>query len=171
MGTGRFHAIVFGRQRRLVTAIALFALGCGTDGSANLGPSEALLSDDMDEGRGRVVLVADASAPAWPSDPITIGDVSFEGDTIQIEVSFGGGCRDHRLQLIAETTWAESYPVQVGARVAHEANDDPCDAVLHGTLRFDLSPLKRMYQAAYQTRTGKISLRLAGATNVPVYEF
>lgn len=171
MGIGLFHALYFSRQRRLITTILLFGLGCGTDGSAGLGPSEALLSDDLDEGRGRVVLVRDASARGLPSDPITIGEVSFDGDTIQIEVSFGGGCAEHRLQLVAETTWMESWPVQVFARVTHDANDDPCDAVLQGTLRFDLSPLKRMYQQAYQTPTGKIALQIAGATGVPVYEF
>ena len=171
MGTGLFHASLLGRWRRLVTACSLFVLGCGADGSANLGPSEVLLSDNLDEGRGRVVLVGDAHAPGLPSDPITIGAVSFDGDTIQIEVAFGGGCGDHRLHLLAETTWMESWPVQVHARVAHDANDDPCDAVLQGTLRFDLTPLKRMYQQAYQTATGKIALQLAGATGVPVYEF
>lgn len=171
MGIGLSHAFHFSRRRRLITAISLFTLGCGADGSANLGPSEALLSGNLDEGRGRVVLVRDASAPELPADPLTIGGVSFEGDTIEIEVSFGGGCAEHRLQLVAETTWMESYPVQVFARVTHDAHNDPCDAVLHGTLRFDLTPLRRMYQRSYQTATGKIALQIAGATGVPVYAF
>lgn len=170
MGTGLFRDTANWR-RRLATAATLVALGCGTDGSTGLGPSDALLSDNLDEGRGRVILVRDAHAPGLPSDPVTIGSVSFDGDTIVIDVSFGGGCAEHRLQLLAETTWMESWPVQIHARVAHDANDDPCDAVLQGTLRFDLGPLKRMYQASYQTVSGKIALRLAGATSAPVYEF
>jgi hypothetical protein len=97
--------------------------------------------------------------------------VTIEGDSIRIGVSFGGGCAEHQLQLIADVVWAESYPVQVGARLAHEDNDDACDGLITGSLSFDLSPLKRVYQASYQSRTGKIALRLEGAPSVPVYEF
>ncbi|HSA54651.1 MAG TPA: hypothetical protein VLE53_03055 [Gemmatimonadaceae bacterium] len=171
MGTGLFRITHGGYHRPLVTAVSLFVLGCGTDGSTPLGPTGALLSDHLDEGRGRVVLVPDAHAPGWPSDPLTIGEVSIAGDTIRIGVSFGGGCREHRLQLLAETTWMESNPVQVHARVAHDAGGDACEALIHGTLHFDLAPLRRMYQAAYQTTTGRIWLRLAGAEGVIVYEF
>lgn len=171
MGTGLSHWRDVTFRHTVVAAVTLALLGCGTDGPTSLGPTEALLSDDLDEGRGRVVLVPDANDASLPRDPVNIGAVSIEGDTIQIRVAFGGGCAEHRLRLLVETTWMESYPVQVPARLAHDANDDACDAVINGTLRFDLSPLKRMYQAAYQTASGKISLRLAGAEGVPVYEF
>ena len=158
------------RWRRLtVAALALAACGTGDDGG--LGPVPAVLSSATGQGRGSIVLVRDLRDPQWPADPVTISDVAIEGDTIRLDVSFGGGCAEHHLQLIADVVWAESYPVQVGARLAHENNDDACDALIAGTLSFDLSPLKRAYQASYQSPTGKIALRLEGAPSVPVYEF
>lgn len=159
------------RWRRGVTLAALALAACGTGKDAGLGPVPVVLSDAIGQGRGNVILVRDLRDPQWPSDPLTIGDVAVEGDTIRLDVSFSGGCTEHQLQLIADVVWAESYPVQVGARLAHEDNDDACDGIITGSLSFDLSPLKRAYQASYQSRTGKIALRLQGAPSIPVYEF
>jgi hypothetical protein len=159
------------RWRRRLTLAALALAACGTAEDGGLGPGPAVLSGAIGQGRGRVILVRDLRDPQWPSDPVTITGVAIEGDTIRLGVSFGGGCRDHQLQLITDVAWMESYPVQVAARVAHEDNDDPCDALITGSLSFDLSPLKRAYQASYQSPTGKIALRLQGAPSVPVYTF
>lgn len=105
------------------------------------------------------------------SDALTVGSVAIDGDTLRVTVTYGGGCQRHALQPIAETVWLESYPVQVYARISHNAAGDLCKALITRTLHVDLSPLKEEYRETYQTTAGRIALRLAGAKDVPVYVF
>ncbi len=148
--------------------IALLACG-GNDPVAAAGdPSSTSLNAEL---RGKILLVESVDSPAWAKDPLTFGAISIDGDTLNVTVTYGGGCRRHALQPIAETTWMESFPVQVGARIAHHANGDLCRALVTRELHIDLSPLRELYQTSYQTAHGKIRVRLAGAKDVPVYEF
>jgi hypothetical protein len=63
----------------------------------------------------------------------------------------------------------ESYPVQVGVKLAHDANGDNCKALLSRVLRFDLSPLKAAYSASYQATSGIMKLNIRGTAASPVY--
>lgn len=47
---------------------------------------------------------------------------------------------------------------------------DPCDAIMAGTVRFDLRPLAQACRRAYQSASGTIALRLADAPML-TYEF
>jgi hypothetical protein len=98
---------------------------------------------------GQIVITPDADAPQWPSDPVTIHAVEVKGDSLELTVSYGGGCGDHSFMLLADAAWMESYPVQTGVRLAHDAKGDACEALLTRVLRFDLSPLKAAYAASY----------------------
>lgn len=118
---------------------------------------------------GRVVITDDQSR--YPADAVTIVSATIDGDTLNLTVSYGGGCSDHAFGMLAATAWMESYPVQVGMRLAHDAHGDACKALLARTLRFDLTPLKAAYAASYQSATGKISLRIAGSPMSPTYSF
>ena len=120
---------------------------------------------------GQVVITQDPDDSKWPDDAVTISSATIDGDTLSIDVSFGGGCRDHSFALLAETAWMESYPVQVRVRLAHDGNGDMCRALLTRVVRFDLSPLKAAYAASYQTTTGMIQLRLDDAPSMPTYGF
>ena len=52
---------------------------------------------------------------------------SAQDDSIVIDVEHGGGCREHRYQLLAGSAFAESHPVQAGLRVSHDdGGDDGC---------------------------------------------
>ena len=150
---------------------ALFAVTACTRTEAALAPDDFAAASLTGELHGKILLVKSVDSPAWANDPLTIGDVSVNGDTLRVTVRYGGGCSRHALQPIAETTFMESWPVQVGARIAHNAGADPCRALITRQLHIDLSPLKALYQEAYQSAHGKIKLRLAGAGDVPVYEF
>ena len=43
----------------------------------------------------------------------------------------------------------ESNPVQVNALLAHDDDDDPCDAVVSQRRTFDLTPFLEAYEEAY----------------------
>ncbi len=118
---------------------------------------------------GRVIITTNTADPRWPADPFDIQGAEVKGDSLELTVSYGGGCREHTFLLLADAAWMESYPVQTAVRLSHEANDDLCKAYLTRVLRFDLSPLRSAYMNSYQTTSGIIRLRIAGATSSPTY--
>ena len=118
---------------------------------------------------GQVVITPDTDAPHWPSDQVTIQGFTIRGDSLELAVTFGGGCRDHAFTLLSDAAWMESYPVQVGVKLAHDANGDNCKALLSRVLRFDLSPLKAAYSASYQATSGIMKLNIRGTSASPVY--
>ena len=113
-------------------------------------------------GRGEVpILIAQGTEPTdWPRDAYTLGAVEADGRTLRAEVSYGGGCRAHRMDLVAWGGWLESEPVQVNALITHDAGDDPCDAYLTEERVFDLSPLARAWVDAYGPPSGPIRINL-----------
>lgn len=115
---------------------------------------------------GQVIIAENTDAPHWPADPVTIREATVKGDSLELVVNYAGGCRTHAFLLLSDAAWMESYPVQVGVRLAHDAEADPCRALLSRTLRFDLSPLKTAYNSAYQTTAGIIRLNIRGFSSV-----
>lgn len=112
--------------------------------------------------RGRVpMLVAqDTGASDWPRDAYTLGAVEAVGTTLRAEVTYGGGCRSHRMDLVGWGGWLESNPVQLNALITHDDGDDPCDAVVTEERVFDLSPLARAWVDAYGAPPGPIRINL-----------
>ena len=104
-------------------------------------------------------------------DPVTIASAEVAGDTLRLAVRYGGGCAPHRFQLQVSPAFRESYPVQAGARLAHDAAGDACKALIHLDLRFDLRPIRDAYRAAYQTQRGEVVLSLEGYSGGVVYRF
>jgi len=101
--------------------------------------------------RGISPIIIDwTSQPAdWPSDQLLFRAHLLEGSTLSLDVEYGGGCAAHELDLVAWGGWLESFPVQVNVLLAHEAHDDPCDALIYRTLQFNLTPLREDYEASY----------------------
>jgi hypothetical protein len=98
-------------------------------------------------------VVVDFSTPAdrWPRDLLQIRSAEVLGQTLQVSVEYSGGCRVHDVRAVAWGGWMESDPVRVRLFLAHEDFDDPCDALIHRDLRFDLASLRTAYRAAYGT--------------------
>ncbi len=112
--------------------------------------------------RGRVpMLVApDTEASDWPTDAYALGSVEAVGTTLRAQVSYGGGCGSHRMDLVGWGGWLESNPVQLNALVTHDDDDDPCDAYLTEERVFDLTPLARAWVDAYGPASGPIRINL-----------
>ena len=81
-------------------------------------------------------------AAGTPHDPVTIDDASISGDQLTVSLSFGGGCEAHDLGLCWDGSIAESSPPQVFLTVAHDANNDLCEAYLSEPLIVDISALQ-----------------------------
>lgn len=146
-------------------AVVCFTLlaACGKEPSGSGAPNA--MAD------GAVNEVSDMTSPAWPSDPLTIQSATITGDVLHATVNFGGGCARHRIALLIGHVFLESHPVQVHARLAHDANGDMCEALLTRTLTFDLTPLKRRYRASYGGGSAAIIINLSGLPRSLRYDF
>ncbi len=108
----------------------------------------------------------------WGKDAFELNEAAITGDTLAVTVSFSGGCRDHQFTLVASGAFMESDPVQLNVALAHNANDDSCEAWITEGYLFDLAPIKALYQKAYRQDSGVIVLQLKDApAGALVYEF
>lgn len=124
---------------------------CQADGT--LGECEG--TDLVCELTGRVMDCAEMF-PDLPAGEMPPSDQTFpvasaiDGNLLTLEVWHGGGCEEHDYALCFQG-WDESYPVQVGLYLIHDAHGDECAALLQPSLRFDLSPLADAYREAYNS--------------------
>lgn len=83
------------------------------------------------------------------SDPImNINAVEVRGNTMYIDLSYGGGCKTHTFEVIGSTVVAESHPPVRAIQLVHKANGDLCRAIVHQRLEIALENI------AYQQREG-----------------
>jgi hypothetical protein len=104
-------------------------------------------------------------------DPYTFGNLKLEGDTLTINVQYVGGCEEHEFELIGTNKFMESEPVQVNILLSHNANNDPCEALITEESTFNLTPLKEAWQQAYRRDSGTIIIWLEGLVGSISYEF
>lgn len=119
---------------------------------------------------GRVPAIVDAltSPDDWPRDAFDLGETSAGSSLITAEVSYGGGCEAHPMDLVFWGDWLESNPVQIEAFISHESFDDPCEAYLTEERHFELLPLRDAFQLSYglitEPTTVIVRLAVPGAT-------
>ena len=136
---------------------------------SNVG-DDTVISNPNDGVSPRVV-ITDADEN-WGTDDYLLRDAAITDDTLRLVVSYSGGCEAHEFTLITSGMFLESSPVQLVISVAHNANDDPCEAFPTETVTFDLTGIKTLYQEAYQQDQGTIILLLENAPNGQlVYQF
>ena len=75
-------------------------------------------------------------------DGFDIDSMAVVTDTLLVYVAYGGGCKEHDFFLFGSTAWVEGRPPQMSAVVIHDGHWDMCEALIHETLRFDLSPIR-----------------------------
>ena len=150
-------------RRPLVFAMLLAVASCNDTATE---PGQPNGSWSLSTWEGQVVITENADGPRWPSDPVTITSAVVKGDTLELWANYGGGCRAQSFLLLSDAAWMESYPVQVGVRLARDAQGDNCKALLSRMLRFDLTPLKVAYNEAYRTTSGILRLNIRGFSSV-----
>jgi hypothetical protein len=156
----------------------LFAMGCERTLNEILMKSDDIALPDVtiDSKPGEkpdsgTVLIG-GTGEMFGTDRYVLNVATVTDDILTLNVSYGGGCQTHQLTLVASESFMESFPVQLRIFLAHNANDDLCRAWLTEDYRFDLTPIKTMYQESYQQKAGTIVLRLKDAPNSElVYEF
>ena len=158
-------------------SVLVFAIGCQQlNDQMKTGPDgpTSVSVDDLDPDEifyTGAVFVGDAGN-RFGTDTYALNSATITDDTLNISVSYSGGCEEHQFTLVASDIFLESFPVQLPASIAHNANGDTCEAYPTENYRFDLTPIKTMYQEAYRQEAGTIILRLKDAPDGNlVYEF
>jgi hypothetical protein len=82
-------------------------------------------------------------------DPFVLNEATLEGDELTVQVSYGGGCREHGFKLYMQPAFAESNPVRANLYLSHNDNDDPCDAWITEDLTFDVRRVTELYYYYY----------------------
>jgi hypothetical protein len=149
------------RAAALLLPVLLALIACGAAPADPTPPDHA----------ATVLFSGPLDPQAWPHDAYTLETLAISGDTLRLDVSYGGGCRDHVFQLVISTTFLESEPVQARSVLAHDAQGDLCKALVHATLSADLTPLKQEWRRQYQKASGKIRLFLVGPDREVLYSF
>jgi hypothetical protein len=144
------------------TVAGLLLLLSACSGGDPLDPVGASLTTFPQTDVPSVLLVSEDDPRPWPMDPWTFVSHALDGDTLTLSIQYGGGCRVHRFALLVDPVFRESHPVQVSARLAHDADGDMCRALISEDLHFDLAPLRRHYQEAYGEGPGVIAFILEG---------
>lgn len=75
------------------------------------------------------------------SDPVEINSVSIDGNIMTINVSFSGGCEDHKFNLVGSAAVMKSLPAKRPVALIHGSNEDNCEAYLSKNIQFDISEL------------------------------
>ena len=111
------------------------------------------------------VVIADAP-DEWGVDEYFLNTAAIIDDQLELSISYSGGCKNHEFTLVASSTFEDSSPAQLNVSLAHNANNDPCEAFPTETYHFDLTPIKTLYQTTYQQESGTVILLLKAAPNV-----
>lgn len=96
---------------------------------------------------------------------------SIDGDTLWVDVGYGGGCEEHSFVVCWDSAFDESDPVQVNLELFHGGVADACEAYIYETLELDLTPLKDAWHTSYGTGAGTITIHLAGYGESLEYTF
>jgi len=96
------------------------------------------------------IKLTDVPADSLRLDGFDLKAISINADTLFIEVTHGGGCKQHDYALfMSPSVFAESFPVQANLYLQHNANGDLCKALLQPKLCFDLRPVAKQYRKFY----------------------
>ena len=107
------------------------------------------------------VIVSDTPGDLGDDD-YALNAARIAGDTLTLNLSYGGGCAAHEFTLVAAETFMASSPVQLAVHLAHDAHGDPCEAWLTTDYEFDLTAIRDRYRQQYGSAAGRIVLLLAG---------
>jgi hypothetical protein len=90
------------------------------------------------------VIVNNLDDPAWPRDAITVDSVmTVSTGHVRVFTTYGGGCTQHAAALLVQPyNHLSIYPPILSTRIAHNARNDSCKALVSWTLEFDVRSVR-----------------------------
>lgn len=83
-----------------------------------------------------------ANAAAGHGDSFNIENAEIVGDSLIVDVSYGGGCQLHVFSLYSTGSYLKSLPLQMELTLNHQSNGDMCRAFLRNRIAFDIKQTK-----------------------------
>lgn len=155
-----------------LSLLILSGIGCQRDLNEDVPSLSSVDSVAVEEEPYMGILIIGGEGIKFENDSFVLNDTMIMDDTLTINVSYSGGCKNHQFTLVASDSFSESFPVQLNAYIVHNANGDTCEAWPTEDYYFDLTPIKTLYHNAYRQKAGKIVLRLKEAPGKKlIYEF
>ena len=99
------------------------------------------------------VIIVDTPPASLQLDSFTLHGIAINGDKLALDISHGGGCKEHSYVLfMSPGVFLKSFPAQADLYLQHRANNDFCDALLRPQLSFNLRPVAESYEKLYHRR-------------------
>ena len=77
------------------------------------------------------------------TDPLTIIDVKITGDCLMLTLQYGGGCKEHQIDLVLIQPECGTPPLPPPTfEIRHDANGDACKALITKEYSFDISGIR-----------------------------
>lgn len=77
------------------------------------------------------------------TDPITVIDAQVEGDCLKLTLQYGGGCKEHKVDLALIHPWCGTPPIPPPTfEIRHDSNQDNCKALVTKDYSFDVSGIR-----------------------------
>ena len=149
----------------LTVGILLFA--CGTKKNSTKSKQKDTIVSVIEPDLEIMKIKATIGKFAKESDPIiSINSVEIVGNTLVLDVSYGGGCKEHQFEVIGSEMIAKSMPPIRAIQLVHHANGDNCRAIVRNRLEINIEDL------AYQQKKGdEIYLTIEGWEERILYTF
>lgn len=86
-----------------------------------------------------ILALALISTPVFAASNVTVVAARVvKGKTLEVDVRFGGGCKEHNKFELKVGACLESFPVQCSVEINDLTKGDFCEAYLGKTVKFDL---------------------------------
>ena len=77
------------------------------------------------------------------TDPLTVLAVKTEGDCLKLTLQYGGGCKEHKVDLALIQPQCGTPPLPPPTfEIRHDANTDACEALITKDYSFDISDIR-----------------------------
>jgi hypothetical protein len=160
----------------LLLTLSFFATGCKpkevssqpTNGSTDVvtkpqpevNPADKPVDKPADQSPACAII---NQGPVKYTDMLFGLESKIEGDCINLNYEYTGGCKDHAIDLYWTGNWAETVPPVTKIYISHNAFGDECKMMVSAKKAFDLKPLR--YQGLNEV---KIDLIAQGAKPMSV---
>ena len=141
--------------------ILSLVLACGCDSS----------SPDLALGSTSDPVQVFVDCDKLPSDAIEINEAELSGDRLVLNVSYGGGCAEHRFAVCWDGAFVEESPVRAVLALRHDSGGDSCEAYLTRDIEVDLSLLRQSFEEGYPGQPRVIELSVEDGPELPPYQW
>lgn len=77
------------------------------------------------------------------TDPLVLRDVKFDGDCLVLTLQYGGGCKEHQIDLAFIQPECGTPPLPPPTfEIRHDARGDACKALITKDYSFDISGIR-----------------------------